>query len=77
MRMNSYSIFVGLIVCVLLAVGVWFFAPKGENQTYVVLTPPSSDLSLTYIPVSGAAPESSLSPPATSCGVGRPSPLAA
>lgn len=40
MRKHSYSIFVGLIVCVLLAVGVWFFAPKGENQTYVVLLPP-------------------------------------
>ncbi|KAJ6262411.1 hypothetical protein Dda_3219 [Drechslerella dactyloides] len=32
---NSYSIFVGLAVCIVIAVVGYIFAPKGENLTYV------------------------------------------
>lgn len=72
---NSYSIFIGLIVCVLLAVGVWFFAPKGENQTCASLLITSSQFIPAFsnrLAVSGVAPESLPLPPATLCGVCRP-----
>ncbi len=35
---NRWSILIGLLVVVLLSVAAWVFAPKGENQTYVLPT---------------------------------------
>ena len=32
---NSWSIFIGLAVVVVMSVAAWFLSPKGENQTYV------------------------------------------
>jgi hypothetical protein len=31
---SSWSIIIGLVVVVLTSLAAWFFAPKGENQTY-------------------------------------------
>ncbi|KAI9736081.1 MAG: hypothetical protein M1818_006257 [Claussenomyces sp. TS43310] len=36
---NGWSIIIGLVVIVLASVAAWFFSPKGETQTYVLLTP--------------------------------------
>lgn len=33
--LSSWSIIIGLVVVVLASVAAWFFAPKGETQTYV------------------------------------------
>ncbi|MCJ1284506.1 hypothetical protein MMC26_003839 [Xylographa opegraphella] len=32
---NGWSIIIGLTVVVVASLLAWFFAPKGENQTYV------------------------------------------
>lgn len=32
---NSWSIIIGLVVVIVASVGVYFFSPKGENNTYV------------------------------------------
>ena len=36
---NSWSIFIGLACVVVMSLLAWFFAPKGENQTYAPFPP--------------------------------------
>lgn len=39
LRYHSWSIFIGLFIVGAMCAGAWFFAPKGENQVYVLPFP--------------------------------------
>lgn len=43
---NSWSLLIGLVVIVVLSTLAWFFSPKGENNTYVIVQLPSSAVQL-------------------------------
>ena len=50
LRANSWSIFIGLACVVVMSLLAWFFAPKGENQTYAGF--PTLQFSIKKIPPS-------------------------